>query len=209
MGFDTGGGGGLQSSSDVDHQKTTNRTHSGDSITPSSVDTDDETINNKVTYPSGAAITTNPSAVDFEEDGNSPFTATGQNSITATLAESYNYLLAFVEIVDNSGTGNNPDVQVNGDTGANYTYRDNSASQTSGASSWEAIAGMSDNSTVRLPFIFREGPGRVTMQALGLDGGTIFWAGKNGNVSPPINSITIKRGVSTDFTVELYGRNTP
>ena len=45
----------IQSSSDVDHDQTTNRTHSGDDITPDSVSTNDATVTNSLTDPSGVS----------------------------------------------------------------------------------------------------------------------------------------------------------
>ena len=45
----------IQSSSDVDHDNTSNRTHSGDDITPDSVSTNDATVTNSLTDPSGVS----------------------------------------------------------------------------------------------------------------------------------------------------------
>lgn len=144
----------------------------------------------------------------WTEDGNSPFTVTGANSISGTLASDYDQVLLALKSTDTNGNGNNVSMQVNGDTGSNYDNFDVTGAETSGASSWPNIVTHGANITTTTAILVNGFNG-----GLGIDnlyGTTVASAthkGSNFNVSAPLDSFTFDRGAPTDFTVEAFGRD--
>jgi len=160
---------------------------------------------------SNETVVGNPENVpDFTEDGNSPKSVSGQNSITYTLASSWDVVRIFVSFTDNAGSPNTPDLTVNGDTGSNYTWWDADAAPNSQTSHVANVANILSNGTGRGVWIM--GGRWEKSWTWSKDTGDEFASGKairanNRNVSSPLDSFTLDSGQSTDYTVEVYGRN--
>jgi len=136
----------------------------------------------------------------WTEDANSPLFINGSTSGTITLDGEYDA----VQLIMTGGTGNTEvlDMQINGDTGANYDYLDNGDNTTSGATAWEgvSISARSVGQIITLSGRFGEMTMGTSVHAFA-SGRTV--GGRNTNVNSPLESITIKSGSSftSEFTV--------
>jgi len=172
-----------------------------------SVDADDQTINNSVTYPDGTTITTSPSEL-WSEDGNSSKTETGVSSSTFSLSNDYDIVKVIIQIEDVSGDVTQPDLRANGDSGNNYSWVKTDGTTSSG-SEVQILHSMNSNNSVT--FIFEcdgrwnnEWTGGLTAQR-NLSGQAVGFL--NNNISSPLDSLTILADSNFDITWEVYGRN--
>lgn len=141
------------------------------------------------------------------EDANSPFTGSGADTHTYTVAGNHDKLLV---MVDCEATTNGRYIQVNGDTGTNYNYVDNSNTTTTGATRWN-LGSFLDLAKVTA-FEFSEigvGIGLSVIDASGYAGNLI--SGRNQNVTSPITQFTVSEGGGTtfDITAKVYGWSQP
>lgn len=168
-----------------------------DGVNGNSVTTDDQTINSSVTYPDGTTITTSPSGGVWEEDANSPVTASGSSSLSGTLSGEYDA----VKLVPTLISGDNSNAQdlqltVNGDTGANYGYVSVGGSTSTGQSNLVVARGVPNSGGVFGEMVlggkFSSGNFYFTGPVAG--GGLINTAihGYNNNISSPLDSFTFQ-----------------
>jgi len=141
---------------------------------------------------------TEPNVPAYEEDPNSPFTATQQTSLTVQLATPSKNLLV---LSDPSVVGYN-DLQVNGVTGSVYAFTRRDATLTSGSSS------------IAIPIGFTRTSLRLHASDIGLrvtmGGGSAsrdeIVAGATNDVTGPITEMLLfdSNGVSRDARVRVY-----
>lgn len=143
----------------------------------------------------------------WTEDGNSPFTASASNSISCSLSQTGEAYLIFVEATDNAGSGNNLDMTVDSDTTANYDHFNNAGTRTTGASNLPTVMFGSSNSTVRAQLKVTENDFGSYVNNLGVGGGSGQFRNGEYDGGPVSTSFDFQRGVSTDWTVEVYRRN--
>jgi len=138
----------------------------------------------------------------YEEDDNSPINVTNTSSVTFSLADSADGVLIIPQD-DLSASFNQ--LQVNGDTGANYDYVDTSDAETQGKNQWD-IPNLQRVSKLKLMGV----RGNKINFGLSLTGS--FTAetdrGENRNVTAPITQITLKDdgGVTRDAKARVYRR---
>lgn len=150
----------------------------------------------------------NPNVPDWVEDGNSPATASAANSVSITLASSYDEVMVFATAVDQSGTDADVNMQVNGDTGANYRFVDQGGTRTTGASSFAEVAQGAANQKTVVQAVLSAHAGGIKVGSLARDDATSsLQGGSNVNVVPPVDSVTLSTGASTDWVLEAFGRN--
>jgi len=140
----------------------------------------------------------------YEEDDNSPFTVSSQSSYTYTVANSYDEVI----IISPAKSGGAFDeLQINGDTGSNYSYVDNGDNQTTGATAF-AVPSVG----TRVSYIQLRDNGfnvRMGLEFMGSDTGQTV-GGENGNVGGDgITQFTVSDsgGSSNDWIgVRVFGR---
>jgi hypothetical protein len=147
----------------------------------------------------------------WEEDGNSPLDASGAQSHTYTLADEFDEVAIIFDIIDNnSGAQQDISLRLNGDTGANYFFTDESGTRTSSAASIGLASGIQTNQPVTGSLFI---DGRFTnlckVDATGIrvsDDRTLAQHGVNNAISSPINTFTI-RGTGGNIAVKarVYG----
>jgi len=165
-----------------------------------SLSTDDATVNNKITWPGGASLSGDP--LNWEEDPNSPFTASNTTSKQFTLANDKD-MVVLIPARQNIG---HKGLQVNGDSGSNYDKVDNNDTVNTGSDRWTFPS--FPRSYTRITLIANFSRGAIGMNAepaFAQSGDTVY--GSNGNVRPPINSFTVIDSSSRSVTYEAYGVN--
>lgn len=147
---------------------------------------------------------------EWTEDGNSPATASAATSITYTTASAWDLLKIYLKFTDQAGNQTNPWMEIEGVTTADYIYVDNSGAQTAGASNLPQVAAIPANGGARRLMFMQAAGGEPTVEVLpkagntgDLDNGRLVSSQFDGQV----NQFTFDRGQSTDWTVEVYGRN--
>jgi len=138
---------------------------------------------------------TEPNVPAYTEDPNSPFEATQQPSVTVTLANPSNHVLV---LSDPQKVGHNQ-LQVNGDTGTNYDILRGDDSITTNLDSLNIIRGEH-----RASLVLRGLPGAVHMSqtAADIETGEAV-AGRNPNISGPVNQFTLFRDSSVPADLRL------
>lgn len=139
----------------------------------------------------------------YEEDDNSPFEFTGESSQTFTLSQNFSHVVVLYDTAENIGVNQ---LQVNGGTGSNYEFVDNSDTQSTGQTEWTIP--YSDESA---GFELIDGGNKIAMKVSLMSsrtGQTI--AGKNENLGGNgINQFTVSdsAGSNRTFRARVYGRN--
>lgn len=151
-------------------------------------------------YPSGASVTTNPSVIDWKEDGNSPLSISSASSGSITLASSWDAIMCIVTSTGGSGV---IDMRANGDTGANYDYVDLGGTATSGASQWDRVMDI-DKASGQTIHLAGKWPSRASIHT-NYQGSTTsgMAAGGNSNVTSPLDSITLLHSAGSNFSVTM------
>jgi len=152
--------------------------------------------------------TVDPNVPDWTEDSDSPQTATGADSITVSIGDPSDVNWCYVKASDNNSSADNADVQVNGDSGSNYKAVNQAGTTSNGNTSFPNVVPFVGNAEVVFVFQLntaRSGVGLRSLVADSAAGATV--AGVNQAVSGQLNQFTISRGASTDFTVEVFGRD--
>jgi len=138
----------------------------------------------------------------YEEDDNSPFTASNTSSAQYTVAGTYNDVIL---IPDRDQSAQPNQYQVNGDSGQNYTSTARDGTESTGNTEW-GNARLGGVSYIEFYEHFRD---RLEIAVVsGAHGGDILVAGENQNVSGPINTITLKdnSGSSRSVQARVFGR---
>lgn len=128
--------------------ETVNGVLNGPGVNVNTVNTDDQTINQSVTWPDGSSTTTSPAGL-WTEDPNSPLTGSGTQEHTITLADSYEKVLCLITNFDNtSGGSQDLEFRLNGVAGSNYFYRKTDGSTTTNTGSFVVVQGIEDGKGV-------------------------------------------------------------
>lgn len=150
---------------------------------------------------------------DWEEDGNSPFTATGVTQIQATLAQTYDLILVQMQITDQGGASLVNIDQINGSGPDSYYYE---------------ISGTAVSTSATIPVGWIDGVGRILKGSLTISSGSQFdntvsdlpagivgggttdfgpvaVGAARASVGGDITSFRISRPVSFDATIRVYG----
>jgi len=158
---------------------------------------------------SNETVVSNPeNAPDWTEDGNSPFTASQAATLDATLADSPDVILGYLETV--GGGSVDPNMQVNNDANSNYRYITFDGSLTMADTAWDFAPGTTvGTGTGRFSFTMAvDASNGVTYQPLITTAGTSILSVGNNESQSTLDSIQVNSGDnSTDFTMELYGRS--
>lgn len=147
----------------------------------------------------------------WTEDANSPLTVSASSSGTITLSGQYPTVKCIIESDTSATAGRDIDLQINGDTGANYATR-----LWSGSSSADLFV----KAAFRTGFaagteIIMSGEWGTNWSCgfmgggdAGINGKAI--AGSNTNVTSPLNSITLMDDAANNFsvTMSVYGLST-
>lgn len=177
-----------------------------------STTTDDQTINQSVTYPDGTTVTTSPGGGLWTKDGSD--SVTGGSSLTYTIGTSAEAYLVYYEYETASGAGSLVDARVDGDTSTNYDAQFTDGTVTTGSSEWDTIqrAG-AGNVTYRGSFYLYEYANRGfgIMNNSGADavGTKTLIRGVHKNSTPPLSQFTILNDTnnSDNIDVEVYRRD--
>lgn len=155
---------------------------------------------------SNETVVTSPENVpDWTEDGNSPITFAGA---TSKQTFNLNQSADAIEIIVLSSGGNDTlELQVNGDTNANYDFISVGGTQTLGADGFGNVvrATSAPGARIGLSGRFDGRLGAWAVRGGASTGG--FSQGRNTNVSSPISSIsfTPENANSVDLTARVYG----
>jgi hypothetical protein len=184
MGFDSGGGGGGGAPTDAPY------------LTSSS----DPDLSNET-------VVTNPENTPaWEEDANSPVTASSANQAQISLSSAYDIILVQAFLDDQASSSNNADVTVD-TVSSGYDYVVAGGTETSGASAWQNVVPMGPGRQAHASFILSgrfSGPtGIRTFLSAGKSG--VLLTGLNTNPTSPLDSIVIDRGAATDYRIRAYG----
>ena len=146
---------------------------------------------------------------DWQEDGNSPQTATSTDSITYTPETTFDIYYVFVQI--DSSDFWEVGVQVNGDDGPNYTVRESDGTLTSDANH-VLIDTISSPTNDVIGFKMRGRWGdrwHIGMNDTGAVAATI--GGRNGSVTSPISQFSIletfDNNSAEEITIDVFGRD--
>lgn len=139
-----------------------------------------------------------------EEDQTQSFS--GSSSYTINLDGEYDEVLLILS--DVSDFGANVELVLNGDTGSNYDYRDSSASF-SGGNAPGSICQVTSGSASRVEITGRWNSVCTFHRRLGGYSTSMIDFGRNGNISSPLTSITLRSSDGSNFSceVEIRGRN--
>lgn len=156
-----------------------------------------------ITDPSSAE----PNVPGYEEDPNSPFTASGATSITCNLAGSYEEVIVFVVATDVAGTGSTIDLRMNGDANANYRVIDEGGTTTTGATEVSGIGQTFANVTSKQHFEVSQTGGGLAVKPGPVRGGSFVTAqASNISISAPLSQFTLLQGSANDWTVTVVGK---
>jgi hypothetical protein len=141
------------------------------------------------------------------EDPNSPWTASGTTSITASLAGNYDVVRFRVSAIDTSGNGDNPFARFNGVSTSDYNVRRSDGSRTTGNTQISNAIAMKPNleSIGEMTVGLRQGKICLTNHLIGDASGTAQYAALSDISVPPFDSIIFDRGQSTDWEVQAFG----
>lgn len=145
------------------------------------------------------------SALPWERDGNSPFVATNTPSATYTFATNWDEVLLFF-VNDFFGFDQ---MQVNGDTSANYDHRDSSDTRTTGSNQWP-IPNSRETNGIRLRVDNDANVIRQYVFSTNVNTNQPV-AGGNNNFSAPLTQFTLLNsgGFNRSAEVEVFGFNYP
>lgn len=145
----------------------------------------------------------------WTEDSNSPHTATGVTDTTVTLGETWDRVLVLVESTDQASSTANDWLQVNGDTGANYSSVAYDGTHYTGANEVNGIIARGVADVTEWFWFSLTGRWNERWYGVNLSGGgpgsRNTWY--NGSVADPLSSIRLGRGVATDYNIRIFGRN--
>lgn len=139
----------------------------------------------------------------YIEDKNSPHTVSSVSSTTYTVSGTYDEIV----VLQNPANVGFNQIQVNGDTGPNYSYVDNSDTQTTGETefaipygSWRRllqIRNVEGNAAIRFAAVLSD---KSTGQGVG---------GRNDEIGGSISQFTLKDsgGSNRSTTIRVYGRS--
>jgi len=151
-----------------------------------------------------------PNVPDWTEDANSPGSATNVGSFTFTLAGTFDVVRCYLKISEVAGSVQVLNMQVNGDTGANYRYRTTRGTLTTGDTNWDTIGFLRSNNTNRF-IVDLEGRwgNRIEMGNCITGESNVILGASNAAVSSPLDSITVfgNAGNITVDSMEVYGRS--
>lgn len=136
----------------------------------------------------------------YEEDGNSPINVSGVSSTTYTLATASPQI---VILPDQTTTGFDQ-LRVGGDTAGNYSYVDNSDTQSTGQNEWSVPRG----ETTPWYILSDQGGSTILSAAHGNGTGRTV-GGRNSNISGDIGQFTFLDGGGTNrsFKARVYRRD--
>jgi hypothetical protein len=170
----------------------------------------DDTINDSPDGKFGALGTEKQviSPSEWAVDGTISVSAT--QSTTYNLNNNYDWVIVDVdEIKNQSGDSQDLQIRLNGDSGSNYTEKDDTGAGSNTQTEWGLVEGIADNKTYAGPLWFDgQYSDFVTMRAWGSPsdfGATFNPNARNFNVGTPLNSIEI-RGSAGDIDVEATVR---
>jgi len=137
----------------------------------------------------------------YEEDANSPLSASNTSSTTYSVGGTYDHIIIIPQH-DNAGYNQ---MRVNGDAGSNYEYIDNGDAETTGATEW-AIPRQATSPWID---IFDDRKQQIRWSSsLGASATGQSIAGQNGNVSGPISQVTFldSDGSPRSLKARVFGR---
>jgi hypothetical protein len=161
---------------------------------------------------SNETVINNPENIpDWEEDANSPDSATGVSNFTYSIGSSFDQYLKFVEI---TAGGNRAKIEwrVDGDTTANYRELATGGSLSTGADSWQDIANdIESGAEQSYQFVYTpafNGKIAITPVTTGPFSGLSVAAGLDGSQMPPSQwTVFEPSGNTFDIKTEVYGRD--
>lgn len=147
----------------------------------------------------------------WEEDGNSPINVSGVGSTTYSIAGSHQKVLVVIEFADQTqSAGEELLMTVNGDTGANYDYRDSTGGTVVTGETSLQIGSVEGDRNYFGTFIFtRSFENALSISGSAATNGPYLVQGANANVGSPITQFTIKEPVNSTLTLRarVYGRS--
>lgn len=146
---------------------------------------------------------------DWTEDGNSPQTENGANNSKYTISTKRDIYKVFVTASDQATSNNDLSMIVDGDTGSNYDQIDYDGTTTTNASDTGPLLSMQSGATQHIIVTMVGNWGvdwRLQNNTYGRVAGAVF-VSRNTNISSPLDSFTVQRGASTDWEIEVFGRD--
>lgn len=147
----------------------------------------------------------------WEPESGSPYTATGAssaNSINPSGLDSFDSYLVFFKATDQASSGAQVDLEIDGETGANYTQIKFSGTVSTGQSLLSRITFVNGDGSASLWFTLNEFNSNHGYSGLGGEStGSATEAGSQGNTAWPPSQFTLKRGQDTDWEVRVWGRD--
>lgn len=149
---------------------------------------------------------------DWKQDGNNPFTANGENSLSGTLADTgFDEYLMRVVVTGEAGVTGDWELTTNGETSA-YGHVDQSGTRTTGDSDYLITAGVDGRSAVIGSVLFTARGNRraeVFDLAHGVAQSDLISRGRTGTNQTDLSSFTLDHPASNDVTgtAEVYHRN--
>ena len=197
----------FSSSSDVDHDATSNRTHDGDDLTPNTANVTSELTDpgNKAHTGELADISDTPDLL-WKEDPNSPFSATDIGSTTLNLDSPRQEVLVRYTLTDPSFTVDTPLVRVNGVSTTDYEFVRYNGGTQGGVAQFDDVGSGSPQGTSRGEFSLFVNDDSITMKNRVPSGDSAIGGDMNmGEISDPpipISSITIFFSNITDVDLD-------
>jgi hypothetical protein len=215
--------------SDVEIVRVTGRDTTNDNLTVTRA----QEGTSDVSHPSGSALQLSPTTktIDdlattiptYEEDANSPFTATQTDSITCALADRYDEWLILMEWSNHDiSSGTVFRMELNGNTGNNYLFTDSAGGVTSDADS--IVVGqdtivLNDSNPTRASYIVDgnwSGNGTCSLTAYNGSGAKQVGTARDptmyaeGDVSSPLTEFRVFNDFSdkSDIKIVAAGRDT-
>lgn len=146
----------------------------------------------------------------WTEESGSPYTATGTDSassINPSSLDTFDTYLIYVKATDQATSSTDTDMQVGGDTGANYIEWE-STTRNTGQSEWGPVIKIGSDSTSTAWLHLANQQDIVALSVWTTGGNTDHvWRGENQNVSWAPSQFTLTRGVDTDWEVRIWGRD--
>lgn len=153
-----------------------------------------------------------PLVLVWKEESSSPYTATGAssaNSINPSGLDSFDSYLIFLKATDQATSGNNIDLQIDGETGVNYNEIDYGGTRGTGQTEIGPILTVDSGATTTGWFVlFTAAGGKHGFKSLSATSETaLISAAEQVNTTWPPSQFTFKRGADTDWEVRVWGRN--
>ena len=144
----------------------------------------------------------------FEEDSNSPYTATDSDEIVVSDFDSYDLVVIVVEVLNKTDNTILTDMRVNGDESDNYTRRAVDGSEFTDETEFNRVGAAAAGETALFTIHVSQTRGGIGIHShSGETIGSRLAYGQNTSVNHPLQQFTLFNDRTSDWTVEVLGRN--